>query len=67
MVTENLLQNILDTDTSGKRPPEKKEKENYRPYSGAVGGGKKERKRNYRPYSRVDGAWGETWGWCPIG
>lgn len=44
MVTENLLQNILDADTSGKRLEKKKEKENYCPYSGAVGGGEKKKK-----------------------
>jgi hypothetical protein len=36
MVTENLLQNILEAKTSAKRP-KRKEEENYRPYSGAVG------------------------------
>jgi hypothetical protein len=44
MVTENLLQNILDADTSGKRlEKKKKEKENYCPYSRVVGGGEKEK------------------------
>jgi hypothetical protein len=42
MLTENLIQNILDTDTSGKLP---ERGENYCPYSGAVGGGEREKKK----------------------
>ena len=38
-----IYYNILDADTRGKRPEKKKEKENYRPYSRAVGGGEKEK------------------------
>jgi hypothetical protein len=46
--------NILDAYTSRKRP-KKKERENYRPYSGDVGGGEETKEINYHPYSRVDG------------
>lgn len=44
MVTENLLQTILDPDTrEAKRKRKEKEKGNYCPYSGAVGGRGKEK------------------------
>jgi hypothetical protein len=68
MVTENLLQNILDADTSrqatGKEKMRKKTIVRTAEQSAAE---KRKEKENYRPYSRVDGAWGETWGWGQIG
>ena len=43
MVTENLLQNILGRGYEREATRKEKEKEIYRPHSGAVGGGEKEK------------------------
>jgi hypothetical protein len=48
MVTENLLQNILDPDTRGKRNGKEKDKVNYCPNSGAVSGGENEEETSVR-------------------